>query len=278
MIKIFLTIRNRLAITRKCIKSIQKHTKMPYQLYVYNNQTNYRFDEHVEYLIGLFKKGLITQLIFNSNASVYNAFSKASACNQFGIYHEQDPNKDKYKFLLMLDNDIILLPAWDKTLAKAWNYVNRKKLKNIKVIGQRPGGIKGKKTKVILDDQTGLSGVIGKLGGSAIWSVRPNFFSDVGLLDLKQLVGQNKRHDQFYWGLMEHATNGESYILGVDYKIGIHCGRLAGSVCNVLTKRSPKNNSLDAIKFPTLEERLDSISFEDFFDKIKNDKQLINDW
>ena len=54
MIKIFLTVRNRLAITKKCIQAIHKHSTMPYQLYVYNNQTNYKLDEHFEYFYELF--------------------------------------------------------------------------------------------------------------------------------------------------------------------------------------------------------------------------------
>ncbi len=281
MIKIFLTIRNRLAITKKCITAIQKHTKMPYQLYVYNNQTNYRFDEHIVYLMNLFKKGLITQVIFNSNASTYNAFSKASACNQFGVYHQLDPQKDKYKFLLMLDNDIILTPGWDKKLNIAWNFVKRSKMDHIKVIGQNPGGIKGKKTPVDIKDlnsKVKFIGRLGKLGGSALWATRSNFFEDVGTLDLKQLVNQDKQHDQLYWQLMEKASNGRSYILGVNTKLGIHCGRLAGSVCNQLSRNRNNKNKLDIIKFPTLEEQIDSQTFDEFFAKITNDKRLINDW
>lgn len=281
MIKIFLTIRNRLAITKKCIQAIHKHTKMPYQLYVYNNQTNYRFDEHVDYLMGLFKKGLITQVIFNSDGSVYDAFSKAAACNQFGLYHNEDPQKSRYKFLLMVDNDIILLPGYDKKLNLAWNHVKRKKLNNIKVIGQSPGGIKGKKTIIDIlnrESKVKFTGKTGRLGGSGLWSVRSNFFSDVGLLDLKQLVGQDKRHDQLYWQLLEQASKGEPYILGLNDKLGIHCGRLAGSVCNNLTRHRNKKNKLETIKFPTLEEQIDSFTFEEFFNKIQNDKRLLNDW
>jgi len=281
MIKIFLTVRNRLSITKKCIEAIHKHTKMPYQLYVYNNQTNYKFDEHIVYLMNLFKKGLITQVIFNSNASTYNAFSKAAACNQFGMYHQQDPQKDKYKFLLMLDNDIILMPGWDKKLNVAWNFIKRKKMNHVKVIGQNPGGIKNKEPSIDIKDlnsQTKFGGRLGKLGGSGLWSVRPNFFEDVGLLDLRQLVNQNKMHDQLYWGLLEQASKGKPYILGIQTKLGIHCGRLAGSVCNQLTRNKNKPNKLDIIKFPTLEEQIDSQPFDEFFDKISNNKLLINDW
>jgi len=283
MIKIFLSIRNRLSITKKCITAIQRHTDIPYQLYVYDNQTNYRFGEHIEYLMTLFSKKLITQVIFNSNASTYNAFSKAAACNQFGTYHMEDPNKDKYKYLVMLDNDIIVTPGWTKKLNIAWNFIKRKKMHYIKVIGQTPGGIKGKKIPIVIKTQQSqkqaFTGRMGKLGGSGLWSVRTNFFKDVGLLNLKELVGHNKRHDQLYWRLLEMASGGKQYILGIDEKLGIHCGTLAGSVCNVLTrKRKDSKDTLELIKFPSLEEHLDSMTFDEFYNKIKNDRALLNDW
>ena len=145
MIKIFLTVRNRFGITVKCLESIRRHTVNPYQIYLYNNQTNYKIEEHFKYLCKLYSKGLITQITFNTDDSTFNAFSKASACNMFGLQHEQDPHKNEYDFLLMLDNDIILTPGWDTHLKTAWKYVEKNKLKHVKVVGQLPGGIKSKK-------------------------------------------------------------------------------------------------------------------------------------
>lgn len=280
MIKIFLTCRNRLAITKKCIESIRRHTKTPYQLYVFDNQTNYKFGEHASYLLNLFQKGIITQLIFNSDTSTFNAFSKASACNQFGTYHQQDPEKNEYEFLLMLDNDIILTPGWDKKISITWNFVKRYNLNNVKVVGQYPGGIKGKKELVEISNKKQnikFNGRIGKLGGSGLWSVKPNFFTEVGLLDLKQLVRQNKKHDQLYWRLLETSAKGRSYILGIQEKLGIHCGSMTGSVCNVLTNRKI-SDPLEQIKFTTIDKQIDNYNFEDFYNKITNDKFLINDW
>ena len=40
---------------------------------------------------------------------------------------------------------------------------------------------------------------IGKLGGSGFWNVKTDFFKKVGYLDIKMLIGQNKRHDQNSW-------------------------------------------------------------------------------
>jgi len=276
MIKIFLTVRNRFAITQKCLESIFRHTRCTYQIYVYNNQTNYLIGDHFKYMLKLFNKGLLTQVTFNTDASTFNAFSKASACNMFGLQHEQDPEKDKYDFLLMLDNDIILTPDWDQYLIRAWNYVNKKKLNHIKVIGQLPGGIKAKnEVHNITED---LLGKAGMLGGSGLWSVRPNFFTDVGFLPLKTLVGQNKRHDQLYWQLLHKASGTKNYIMGLNKKLGIHCGRIAGSVCNTLTKQKDKNAALKHICFEESDSKIRSVEFKDFFNKINDDKLLTSDW
>ena len=278
MIKIFLTVRNRLAITKKCIKAIQKHSTMPYQLYVYNNQTNYKLEEHFDYFSSLYSNGLVSQVTFNTDASTFNAFSKAAANNMFGLMHQQDPEKKKYTFLLMLDNDIIVTPEWDRKLATAWAFIKKSNLNDIKVIGQSPGGVIQKQTLIKIDKE--LSGRTGKLGGSGLWSVRTNFFDDVGLLDLSKLVGFDKKHDQHYWRLLDRSTNGKPYILALDQKLGIHCGKITGSVCNRLTKAKgrPEGQKLELIKFAKAEEKIDNLNFEDFYKSIYNDKALLSDW
>lgn len=278
MIKIFLTVRNRLSITKKCIQAIQKHSTLPYQLFVYNNQTNYKIDDHFDYFCDLYKKGLVTQVTFNTDASTFNAFSKATACNIFGKQHQQDPRKDKYLFMIMLDNDIILTPGWDKKLAKAWKYVIRNKFNHIKVIGQIPGGIKQRRQEIKINEN--LKGKVGKLGGSGLWSVRPNFFEDVGFLDLKLLVGHNKKHDQLYWRKLDISTQGKPYILGLNAKLGIHCGHMSGSVCNKLTRNRHKKEpeKLELIKFKGPEDKISKLTFEEFYKQIENDKSLLTDW
>jgi len=276
MIKIFLTVRNRLAITKKCIESLILHSKLPHQIYVYDNATEYRLEEHFMFFHELYKRKLISQVTFTSEVSTFNAFSKASTCNFFGSQHEFDPKKDSYDFLLMLDNDIIMTPGWDTTLKTAWEYVHTKKLRHVKIIGQLPGGIKNKKESHKINDK--LSGSIGTLGGSAIWSTRSNFFQDVGFLNLKQLVGQHKQHDQMYWRKLYKSSGNKPYIMGVNKKLGIHCGKRAGSVCNRLTKNKNNKNKADLIKFENAEKRIDAVDFKTFYDSVVNDKVLVKDW
>jgi len=276
MVKIFLTVRNRLAITKKCIHALKQHSRIPHSIYVYNNATNHLIENHFAYFCKMYMKGYVDQICFTTTKSTFNAFSKASTCNFFGHQHEQDPEKAKYEFMVMLDNDIIVTPEWDLKLRSAWKYVRKNKMNDIKVIGQLPGGIK-RRSKPNLPISDGILGATGQLGGSGLWSVRSNFFTDVGFLDLSRLVNHDKKHDQMYWQLMAKATRGQNYIMGINQKLGIHCGKNAGSVCNVLTRNKGKDK-LEKIKFENAEENLSKIPFDEFYTMIENDKQLIGDW
>lgn len=276
MIKIFLTIRNRIAITKKCVEALYTHSELPFQLYIYDNCTDIKIKEHFEYFFNLFKEGLATQITFNTPESTFNAFSKAVACNQFGKLHQDDPEKNKYSFLLFLDNDIIVLPKWDIILKRAWEDVTQKKIKDVKVIGQLPGGIKY--ANPIPNKIAGCDAKIGKLGGSGFWSMRPNFFEDVGYLDINGLVGWHKKHDQNYWKLLDKATGGKPYILGLKKKLCVHCGKLAGSVCNTLSKGGTENLTKSIKKFRHYDNRIESMEFDEFMKLIEGNLDLIKDW
>ena len=120
MFKVMMTVRNRLAITIKAVEALYKHSSIDFQLYIYDNLTNYKIKEHFEYMWKLYETGLASQVTFNTKKSTFNAFSKAAASNQFGRLHQEDPNKDKYDFLTFMDNDIIVMQDWDLTIKKAW--------------------------------------------------------------------------------------------------------------------------------------------------------------
>jgi len=276
MIKIFMTVRDRLAITKKSIEALYRHSKIPFQLYIYNNCTKQRLKEHYEYFYRLHTEGLITQLTFNTEESTFNAFSKAVASNQFGRLHAEDPNKKKYDFLLFLDNDIIVLPGWDSILKNAWEEVKRLGMKDIKVIGQLPGGIRY--TKHSERPIATCNAKIGKLGGSGFWSVKSDFFNDVGYLDISLLVGFHKKHDQHYWSKMNTVTNGREYIMGLKKQLCIHCGKLAGSLCNTLKNGGVDNLEKSRPMFEKAERRLEGMDFESFMRLIENDNALAKDW
>lgn len=277
MVKIFLSVRNRLAITKKTIEALKRHSTIPHQIYVYDNASNYLLEEHFWFFYKLYQKGAITQITFTSETSTFNAFSKASTCNFFGRQHEEDPKKDSYDFLLMLDNDMIVAPDWDKKIKTAWKYLNKKRMNNIKIVTQLPGGMKNvdKVPHEIGDD---LKGRTGFLGGSGFWAVRPNFFSDVGFLPLKKLVGQDKQHDQLYWQQLSKTTNGKPYIFGLLDKLAYHSGPVAGSVCNRLTRNKGNKNKNSVIKFEEQEERLKSLKFDEFYELITTHQVIKKGW
>jgi hypothetical protein len=274
MYKIFLTVRNRLALTCKCITGLKKHSVLSHQLYIYDNLTSTKIQEHFMYWSILYEKGLIDQLTFTTKESTFNSFSKAVTCNMFGKQHLMDPDKNKYDFLVFLDNDILVSPGWDEIIKQAWHDIKRYGLDNIKVIGQFPGGIKYRTD--VPYKIAGRKAFMGKLGGSAFWCVRPDFFENVGFLDLSFLVGQNKKHDQHYWTLLERSSGGKPYILGLDERLAIHVGgRISPSMCNILTKSNGDTTKIDNDES---DKTIDDMSFDSFYNMIINDKDLLNNW
>ena len=86
----------------------------------------------------------------------------------------------------MMDNDITEGAGCDSKIKMGWNFVRKNNMKNIKVIGQRPGGIKNLTKEKHYIGKEKMVGRIGMLGGSGLWSVQPNFFKDVGFLEVKE--------------------------------------------------------------------------------------------
>ena len=270
MYKIFLSSRNRLAVSSKCIAALKNHSVLPHQIYVYDNLTNYKILEHFVYWGMLYEQGIISQVCFTTKESTFNAFSKAAAWNLFGLQHEQDPQKDSYDFLVLLDNDVIVAPGWDKLIYDAWKEIELKKMSNIKIVTnyEWPEGISDT-TKI--ENIAGREAITGKLSGSTLWSMRTNFFKDVGFLKIRHLVGLDKKHDQMYWDLLLESAKGNNYVLGLKGEFAFHCGRDAGSICNTLVKNKGKTDQekLDLIKFEKAEEFIDSMSFEEFYKHLK---------
>ena len=275
MFKIAITVRNRLEITKKCLEALIRHTKGDYHLYIYDNLTNYKLENHFALYYSLFSDGIIKQVTFNSKESTFDSFSKVVALNQFGKLHEEDPDKDKFDFLLFMDNDIIVTNGWDEILTQAWSDVKRLQYYDVKIIGQAPGGIKEKRK--CPNKIAGGEALLGKFGGSGFWSVRSNFYREIGFLDVSNLKGINKKHDQMYWKKLQKATNSKSYIMGLKKKLCVHCGGMAGSVCNVISQGAD-DRKMEQIKFKDKDTNIGKMSFSDFYKKIINDKKLSNNW
>jgi hypothetical protein len=266
MIKIAITVRNRLGITKKCIEALLQHTTIPHQIYIYDNLTDYKLENHFAFYHTLLKKKLIHQVTFNTNESCYGAFSKAISLNQFGLNHEQDPDKNKCEMLVTLDNDIIVMPKWHEILLRAFQDINQQKIKNVYVIAQYLGGAI-KYGKWLDKEIAGYKAYHGKLGGSCLWASRTNFYDKVGYLDPKPLVGFNKKHDQHYWTKMETLTHGSPYILGLDAPLLLRGGPIAGSVCNVIGYGS-QPHKLKQVQYQENDEYINSMNFQTFYRKL----------
>ncbi|HHV75686.1 MAG TPA: glycosyltransferase family 2 protein, partial [Thermoanaerobacterium sp.] len=99
---IIIVTHNQLEYTRKCIESIRKHTKLPYELIVIDNASN---DETVEYL----ESQHDIKLIKNNENRGFPA-----SCNQ-GI------SIAKGEYIVLLNNDTIVTENWLNNLLYCLN-------------------------------------------------------------------------------------------------------------------------------------------------------------
>ena len=269
MIKIAVTVRNRLAITKKCIEAVQRHTKNDYSIYIFDNLTNYRFSDHVDYFQSLFQEGQIDYFSFLNEKSTFNAFSKAVSLNFFGHMCQEDPSSET-DMIVLLDNDIIVREGWDEIVLASWKKIVQFHIDDVFIVTQHPGGVTvfG---EIFLNVDSVSRAFIGYQGGSGFWCLRPDFFDKVGFLDLKMLVNLNKKHDQMYWRKLYHINGGRPYIVSLMAPLAFHCGKIAGSVCNSLTRY---NNDTSKIAFREEDNFIESMSFDDFYTYIQNDEEL----
>lgn len=269
MIKIAITVRNRLGITKKCIESIKRHTKTPYSIYVFDSLTNYRLSDHVNYFESLFEKKEIDFFSFANKKSTFNAFSKASCLNFFGHLHLDDPNKNNTNMIVLLDNDMIVRENWDLIALDAWKEIRRLQLNHVHIVTQYPGGTSIIR-KITLNTPSASQAFLGIRSGSGFWCLKPDFFEKVGFLNLSNLVGLNKKHDQLYWKKLNQISKGRPYVAALLAPMSFHCGKLAGSICNSLTRTKDPNNTI----FKESDEMIESLTFDEFYSKIKSDVSL----
>jgi len=269
MIKICVTVRNRLEITKKCIEAISKHTEQPFQIHLYDNLTSHHLKDHVDYYLKMFRYDIITKFVMNSAASTFDCFSKVCAFNEFGRDHEQDPDKYNIDLLVLLDNDMIVTPGWDAAAVSVIKELD--KHKNIHIVTQCPGGVSDRKETIKVGN---FDCDVGVHGGSGLWILKPTFFRDIGFLDCSLVQGINKKHDQNYWRQIEKVTHGKKYSLAIHHIMALHTGSIySGSVCNVLTK---DKLDLKNIRFEEENKKIKDMTFYDFYNEIKDNPRCQN--
>ena len=265
-----------MAITKKCIEALERFSTLEHHIYVYDNLTTHKLWEHADYFARLLESKVISQVTFNSADSTFNAFSKIVSCNQFGRSHEEDPRKDEYKYLMIMDNDIIVKPGWDIIFKEAWSYVNKSPLlrKHIKIISQLPGGFlqcKRYSRKIASYEAYTCIG-----GASSFWSIRSNFFRDVGFLDIKESIGQSKFHDFKYREILDRNNKDAKigYGLALDAPMAFHVGGIYGSICDML--HIGNGDRIKGAEFKEDERVVSSLTLDDLIDKYANNSLCIN--
>lgn len=260
-IAIFLSVRNRLAVTKKCIEALYKYTTCPFHLYVYDNCTTYKVAEHFKYFGDLYVENKITKYTVNTLESTYYAFSKAVAFNDFGHTIQQNPIKNRYDYYVCLDNDIIIRKeGWNDVFKDLWKAVAcTEELDSIRVLAQFPGGTTVHQKGTIDDYKVNL----GFASGSGFWAIRSDFFDTIGFLNLAELVGHNKKHDQLYWKKMRAYNSNAPYVLAVEELLAVHFDNYKDynslSIC-LPTQDDPSMT----VVHEDVEEEIAAMTFEDF--------------
>jgi hypothetical protein len=72
---------------------------------------------------------------------------------------------------------------------------------------------------------------------------------------------------------LNRAARNQNYTLAIQAKMALHTGGITGSVCNQLT-RNKSTDKLEKIKFKEADLKIDSLSFDDFYNGIKNKNSL----
>ena len=274
-ILVFLTVRNRLEITKKCVEALYKYTSRPVHLFVFDNLTQTRVDDHFNYFCDLYKQGKIKKYVVNTTESTCNCFSKATSWNEMGLFVETHPNKEMYDWILCIDNDMIIIePGWDDIIKETMEVVE-KKVPDIMIYTQAPGGVSGTEITIPIKGKD-VSARIGVNGGSGFWNVPTDFFSKIGLLELEPLVNINKRHDLNLWEKLNEWSNGTPYTFAINLPLALHTGYYNGQDLSIC-KKTRNNPSLN-IDFEEFDTIVGNMNFEEFITWIKKDQEVFRKW
>ncbi len=79
---------------------------------------------------------------------------------------------------------------------------------------------------------------------------------------------------------MQRASGNKPYIMGLKPKLFLHVGSRAGSTCNRLTHQAhaPLKQKLRGIEFVAQEDKIDSVSFDEFYKSCVEDQSIVRGW
>lgn len=274
-IAVFMTVRNRLSLSEKCIEALYKNTSSDIHLFVFDNCTTHNIDGHFTYFSYLYKQGKLQKYVVNTLISTFNAFSKAMSFNEFGVYIESLPDKSIYDFLLCLDNDMILVEKdWDLIIKEAMEATS-KKIPTLEIWAQYPGGCSGHDYTIPIKGQD-TTIRLGINSGSGFWCIKPDFFSRVGLIEPELLVGINKRHDIELWSKLNELHKGKPYVCAIKIPMALHFSYFNGKDLSIC--KPTRNDPSKEIIHHDVEKLVNSMSYEEFIEFIKKDEELFSQW
>ena len=263
MIKVFLSVRNRLGLTKQCLEALRRYTKAPLEIYVFDNLTEPRLlAEHAAFFADKILRGEIAQYVINTAASTHGSFSLCAAATQFADQYARDA-RGTCKMILQLDNDVIVEGGWDSSVRLIWDAVKKAGIDTVQYVSPFVWG--SHKTDVMVGE---VPVCVGLMGGSAFMAMQPDFYSTIGMPEPRLLRGKCKGYDRWLGWHIE-AKIPESYAATADLPLATHCGPLVASICNRL------HNGEEAYS-PEIEEHdraIGEMSFEDFREMVAGSRE-----
>lgn len=274
-ILVFMNTRNRIATVQKTIEALFTYTKHPVSLFVWDNCTQVKIEEHFTYFGKLYAEGKLKKYTVNSLESTYNAFGKVSAWNDLCLFLEAHPNKNMYEFVICIDDDICVIErGYDLIIQEAMELAEQQ-VPSIMIIGQSPGGISGRDEIIKLGGKE-VKVRVGTGGGSGLWCFRPDLFSKIGALDIEPFVGISKRQDITVWGQLNAYTDGKPYILGIDLPLALHTSFDNGVDMSICKKA--RNEPSMIVDYPDYDAKISNMTFDEYITFIKKDIELLRKW
>lgn len=294
-LNVFISTLDRTILTEKCIRGVIQNSASfdNIDIYAYDTGSTMNADR-LAMFERLLKSKSVKQYTYLSKDSMNNIFGKAYAFNMWITamdIHISEKNIDKAKrlncvdYYLVIDNDMLLSPEWDKCFIEASDHDER--TNGITYFTTPfPGGIPNVKR----DDRK-----FGKLktcefttencgGGSGFWFMSSSQFMRTHSIWKKYKIHEkcynyHKRHDSETWKAIKNNDGDINYNLSVktDTPTVIHLGGLpeVGSICVSLSYPGDGDMRYGMTKRRSerFEREIADMSVNELFDRFKRDER-----